>query len=454
VDSLVSRVGRKIGVRFPASRKQAVASAIQRVMLRRGLEDVADLVGRIGLDEDLTDEVVTEVTVGETYFFRDPAQFDVIRTMVIPALLSQRPEHAAIRIWSAGCSTGEEPYSLAIAMEEDGLADRARIVATDISREALSTARGAEYGEWSLRNGGMDLLGRYFCRRGDRFQLNRRLARRVRFVRHRLGADKLPSPADGIVDLDLILCRNVLMYLEPAAVKRIAGQLFDCLADGGWLLAGPSDPQLWEHARFETSVTPAGVMYRRNTAAARVGAEPARSGSAVPRPATPDLKPRPDLPHQHGRPRPAAKRSQRRPRTRAAESFARHIRLLRRGDDLGAAAAVASEAVKRHPLSAELHYLQSLGFISEARIDEAAAALRRVIYLDRTLAAAHFLLGSCLRDSDAEAALRAFENALALCAARPADEPVPLMADAVAGRLADRARQQIAALKLRLGGRS
>ncbi|MCT7374369.1 CheR family methyltransferase [Chelativorans salis] len=276
--SLVPQFGRKVGLSVPASREKAVVSAIRCAMEKRGIEDGTRFMDQIGRDQDLTDEIVAEATVGETYFFRDPSQFEVIRNFVLPSLLCERPENAPIRVWSAGCSTGEEPYSLAILAEEEGLADRISIIATDVSRRALKKAREAEYGEWSLRNGGMPFLKRYFARRGDDFRLERRLARRVSFHRHSLGVDDVPSPKTGIAAFDLILCRNVLIYLETGAARRVARQLYDCLSEGGWLLFGPSDPPLWKYAPFETVITPAGVICQRE--ARRDGQENALARAA------------------------------------------------------------------------------------------------------------------------------------------------------------------------------
>ncbi|MQW87750.1 protein-glutamate O-methyltransferase CheR [Sinorhizobium saheli] len=263
VDAFASRVADKIGLSFPASRRQAVAGAIRRVMARRHIDDARLLLDQIGARQDLTDELVDEVTVGETCFFRGPAQFRLVRHTILPELRRRQAEGVDIRIWSAGCATGEEPYSLAILCEEDGLSGEVRIAASDISRKALADAMEADYGEWSLRNTGGYLKDRYFRRHGTRFRLRRELAERVRFTSVCLGTDTLPAPEKGLADFDLILCRNVLVYLDAAAVRRIARQLFDCLAAGGWLTTAPADPPLWKLAPFETLTTAAGVVYRR-----------------------------------------------------------------------------------------------------------------------------------------------------------------------------------------------
>lgn len=458
VDHFVSGISRKIGLSFPASRKNAVASAVRRVMARRGIEHAEHLLDQIGSDQSLADEIAMEVTGAETYFFRAPAQFDVIRNTILPELCSRRSGGSPIRIWSAGCATGEEPYSLAILLEEEGLAESARIMATDISRRALMKAKVAEYSAWSLRSTDDRLRRRYFDNHDERFRLKRSLAWRVSFSRLSLGTDALPTPQGDFANLDLILCRNVLVYLETTVVRRIAGQLSACLAEGGWLLTAPSDPPLWKHAPFETSITSAGVIYRRRMATTQPiekSSQDAGISHRLRRPAK-NLSSLSRLGSSQafetlsavGRCQPEGHDERR------AGSIARTIRALHDSGDIDAAARLTAEAVEKYPLSAELHYLQSLSFMSDGLIDAAAACLRRVVYLDRTLAAAQFLLGVCLKDGSARGALHAFENALSLCASRPPREPVPLMPAEVAGHLAARSRREIAGLERSLAGYS
>lgn len=139
------------GLVFPESRHGDIAAGICRVMAQYGIGCTDEFVRLIAADEAIFDVVIAEVTVGETYFFREPAQFDAIRNTVLPSLLQARNPMDAIRVWSAGCASGEEAYSLAILMEQEGLSGRAKIRATDISRAALRKARRAEYSSWSLR---------------------------------------------------------------------------------------------------------------------------------------------------------------------------------------------------------------------------------------------------------------------------------------------------------------
>ncbi|ASY72085.1 chemotaxis protein CheR [Sinorhizobium fredii USDA 205] len=432
---LADEVACRVGIGLPASRKDVVASAIGRVMARRGIDDSSLFLHRLGLDQDLTDDVIAAITVGETHFFRDPDQFQLISQAILPELRLRRPDGSLVRIWSVGCATGEEPYSLAILCDEEGLLQDVRISAADVSRRALATAKAAEYGEWSLRNTDRKLKDRYFTSGEGRFRLNERLRRQVGFAHLNLGAVELPAPERGLADFDLILCRNVLVYLDASTVRRIARQLFACLADGGWLLTAPTDPPLWKYAPFETSITSAGVVYRRMIAH---GDAPRGSTAGV----ASILGHKKPVAHVSP-PRACGMDERKTPDDKAFKAIARQIRWRYELGETREAQRLAAQAVQSHPLSAELHFLQGLSQMADGQTDAAAAALRRVVYLDARLAAAQFFLGVCLTHSDPQASQRAFENVLQFCLSRPPRERVALMSEATAGDLAERARREI-----------
>ena len=253
----------RTGLVFPPNRRREAEAGVRRAMAKAKISDPGQFVKRLSADRHVLDHLIDELTVGETYFFREPHQFELIRRQILPELGRRRHPAATIQVWSAGCASGEEAYSLAILLEEEGLADRSRILATDISRAALARARIATYGAWSLRSDQDDLADRYFHYKGSRLVLAGRFRDRVSFARLNLAADNYPSLKTATIAVDLILCRDVLIYFNQATVRKVAGRLLSCLADGGWLITGPSDPPLWDYAPYDTVVTPAGVFYRR-----------------------------------------------------------------------------------------------------------------------------------------------------------------------------------------------
>lgn len=435
VDAVLALVRRRAGLVFPAARRRDVEAAISSAMTRGRLADPAQLLQWLIGDEAAFAALVADLTVGETYFLREAAQIEVLRRLVLPDLVRRRGV-APLRFWSAGCATGEEAYSLAILLEQEGIGNMATIVGTDISAMALARAGRAEYGAWSLRGVPQDVIASAFRRQGDRYLLADRLRRQVTFGTLNLAAPDYRAVMPVLDEMDLILCRNVLIYFAAEAVEAIAARLHDLLAPGGWLLTGPSDPPLWSFAPFETVVTAGGVVYRR-----RAVGRPSYP-SAVPDPAV-DMtfpgaspagcedvakppRPEPAPPLMPPDPRPG-------------------IRALADGGQPQAALAALGQAIDRFPLDTGLHYLAAVLQIDLGRLDDAAASLRRVLYLDSTLAVAHLTLGTVLRRlGAADDARRAFRNALALCAALPDDTPVALAEGEPAARLAAAAAAQLA----------
>jgi chemotaxis protein methyltransferase CheR len=425
--TIAGLVAAATGMHFPDSRRDSVEQAIGRAMKRAGAGSLECYHALLAATPAALDDLIDELTIGETYFFRDPAQFDFIRSTVLPPLRDQPGR--VVRAWSAGCASGEEAYSLAIVFEQEGLRDRYDLLATDVARAALARARLGIYTRWSLRGGSAPLP--YLSPRSDGYAVDDRLSSRVTFAYLNLARDCYPSPATGTWELDLILCRNVLIYLDEETVREVAGRFFRALAPGGWLITAASDPPLQDRAPFAITVSDAGVFYRRP-------APPSVRGSAWDRTAREAL---PRKTQEQAEPaRQCGPRQSPGPREEDA------VRALA-GQDLEQAERFCADAAARHPLSVELHYLHAVHLMALGRDDEAVRALRRVVYLDRGLAVGHFTLGAVLgRRGDRAGARRAYRNARELCAARPADEIVPLSDGERAGRLAEAASFQIALL--------
>jgi chemotaxis protein methyltransferase CheR len=465
-ESVAELLRERTGLRFAPDRSDAAEVGMRRAMARAKISDPDEYRQLLQADAAALDDLVAELAVGETYFFREPQQFAFIRTTVLADVRRRRGPEPHFRTWSAGCASGEEAYSLAIVLEEEGFGDRAHVHATDMSRAALARARRAVYGAWSLRGEGAETARRHLRPDGSRFVLDESIRRRVSFEYLNLALDVYPSFATGTWGMDLILCRNVLIYFDPAAVAGVARRLFASLAPGGWLLTASSDPPLSGHAPYETVVTDAGVFYRRAEAVAFAPPAVAPAPPPVPPPAPPKATRR-TVPTGPPRPEPVTPAPD--PRAEAREALARgeyaraaaltgyltadpeacalHVRALANLDP-DAARQACADAAARHPLAAELHYLEAVLLVDAGRDEEAARAARRVLYVDRTLAAAHFTLGSILRRLGRPAgARRAYRNARDLCAARPADEVVPLSDGEHAGRLAEAAAAQLVVLE-------
>lgn len=472
LDAAAEFVRRRIGLVFGKARRATFETAFDRTMRRAGIGAPEVYLARLDAEPALLDDLVAEITVGETYFFREPQQFDVIRTRVIPALRARRLRDHPLRIWSAGCATGEEPYTLAILLREQGLEGSAHIVATDLSRAALAQARHARYTRWSLRGVPDEVVRTYFERVGDRFTLTPAVRDAVEFRYLNLAEDAYPSLPTGIWGMDLIVCRNVLIYFDAETVTRVARRLLDSLSDDGWLLLGASDPVLSDLVSCDVVVTGAGLAYRRPGRGAV--SPPDWRLPPLPEPVAPGLpaeSPPPHVPPPAGEPalvvavgalpgdpEEAARAYAERDYERAAELAGRFVqrdggdslawivlvRALGNRGDLDAAGRACAAALDRHRTSAELTYLHSVLLAEAGRFSDASAAARRALYLDRALVVAHLALGGALaRLGDTDGARRAFRNAERLLAAMPPGALVPASDGEPAARLAEMARVQL-----------
>ena len=333
------------------------------------------------------------------------------------------------------------------------------------------------------------VIHRYFRQTHDRRLLDERISKRVAFEFLNLALDAYPSLATGVWGMDLILCRNVLIYFDRETIARVARGLHATLADGGWLLTGPSDPPLGDEAPYETVVTPAGVFYRRTGARGRVCGSITSEASRVP--GGPAFMHSRELPPAWSPPAmpvtaleevavaapPKVKLVAPAPESRdalaearaalAAGDYDRVLELTQSSEETAAAATlrlralanqagseeavkVAATEVQRHSLSAELHFLHAILLLDLGRDADAERAVRSALYLDRSLAVAHFLLGSILRRlGNVEGARRAYKNARDLAQARPAEEPLALGDGERAARLVEATTAELALLGAR-----
>ncbi|MGH7504735.1 MAG: CheR family methyltransferase, partial [Longimicrobiales bacterium] len=272
------------GLIFPPARHAEVEQALRRALpSERNPDRLRELLAK---DDEAREALIAELTVGETYFFRDPEQFALLRQL-IPQLTVEN-EGRPVRIWCAGCASGEEPYSIAILCDQLRLSRRVEILATDLSRTRLARAQHGTYRPWSFRGVATDVIHRYFNRQGTHLQLRAEMRERVEFRYLNLAEDRFPSLTAGVWGIDLILCRNVLMYFDRATVARVAKRLVDTLAENGWLLLGASDPAIGELTDTAVTLTTAGLAYRRR--GARAAVLPLREPSA------PGVAPAPPMP--------------------------------------------------------------------------------------------------------------------------------------------------------------
>jgi len=492
-DELLDRVCRSLGL-SPAAH---LVSGVRRAMARAAVRDAAEYLHLLDTDESARAALITELTIGETYFLREIGQFDFVRREVLPGLAGESGSGRAITAWSAGCASGEEAYSLAMIAQEANPPSRIRVLGTDIAESRLAIARKAVYGEWSLRGVPEPIVQRYFQRTNRKVKLAPAIRSMVDFRLLNLASPDWSASGIAPRGMDLILCRNVLIYLDAATIARVATQLIDSLSDHGWLFLGASDPALTDLVSCEVVVTGSGLAYRRDQKSARASVRffhaieslfspparelPSLEGTNDPQHVTPSHSAPPNPPlslkdggHVDGEVESVDRtRSARRLLARARDEYLRGdyprsvdlarecvtqdghdaegwIILVRALANLGLneeAGLACAAGLDLHRISAELTYMHAMLLRQSARNVEALAALRCALYLDRQFVVAHLAIGDVLSAmGDRSAARQAFRNAERLLLGASQAEVVPGSDGLDAGRLLAVAQMQLGLL--------
>lgn len=244
------------GLHFSVSNWRLLERGLQRRMQALQIATPQRYLAYLDREADNRDEfnkLVGLLTVGETCFFRYRSHHDALVHQVFPQLITRNAVSQRLRIWSAGCSTGEEPYSLAIMLLDNFpqlYGWDVQILATDINKRSLRQAREGVYAERALRQAEDRYRERYFREVGGYFRVEPQVRRLVRFAHLNLQADRFPDAVNGTAGLDLILCRNVLIYFHLETIRQIVARFADCLHPQGHLFLGHAETLQYVSDRF------------------------------------------------------------------------------------------------------------------------------------------------------------------------------------------------------------
>lgn len=463
------------GLHFPRERwpdlQRGAASAAREL----GFPDLAAWVGQrlFSPTKAELDVLVSHLTVGETYFFRDRKTFEVLAEHVLPdLLLSRKARDRRLRIWSAACCTGEEPYSLSIFLQQvipDLESWHATILATDINERFLRKAGDGVYGGWSFRDSPAWFKERYFEQTSDsRYAIRPEIRKRITFAPLNLVEDVFPSPATDTNAMDIIFCRNVLMYFAPEQARKVVENLRRSLVDGGWLVVSASEASPGLFPDWECHTYPGTILYRKRPAGEPKRA-PTRRNAELPvseegpparTPAAPcetkekrvgkeknvDLiRPRPaELAravalHEQGRSEEAVETLFRvlesEPNPRA---FALLARVLANQGRFAEARAWCERWIATDKLNVSAYYLSAMIAQESGDSPRARRCLQRALYLDQDFILGHFALGNLARGAAVfDEAKRHFAHASQLLHRLPPEAVLPESDGLTAGRLAE-----------------
>jgi chemotaxis protein methyltransferase CheR len=254
-------IHRESGIVLDGDKHYLLEARLTPVLHLRRLGSIDDLcvLLRATADAPLQQQVVEAMTTNETYFFRDPAHYDALKSVILPRLTGQRERTRKLSFWSAAASTGQEAYSLAMMLLEMGLNSQdVQVRGTDLSEQVLERARAGRYMQIEVNRGlPVGMLVKYFTRCGLEWQLNDEVRRMVEFVRF-----DLRQSMRTMGPFDIAFCRNVLIYFDLPTKKRVLNELRGCLYTGGYLLLGGSETTLGLSDHYEREAVGKAVLHR------------------------------------------------------------------------------------------------------------------------------------------------------------------------------------------------
>jgi len=489
-DNLISRlsefVNSRTGLHFPREKWRDLKRNINAAAPDLGFNDPEQCI-RWMLSAQLTQEqadiIVGHLTIGETFFFRDKEVFQGLKEQILtPWTRSRNERERRIKVWSAACSTGEESYSIAMVVDQMKPAFKGweiTIIGTDINARFLKKAKEGVYSRWSFRNTPDRLIDKYFKKTGkNHFEISPHIKEMVSFSQLNLVQKGHFSPPGNTGAMDVIFCRNVLMYLSADMREKVILRLTGALSKGGWFIVSPSETSFVQAPGLNPVRFPGAILHRKesSTRADRKAAKvvlprrtreqrkprksaiiplPARAAVSVYQRKTPDHKPSPSL-------RTLPKKEKRKEerdfyqealalydKGRYEEVAEKLDRLLSEGKmannallmpeqmallakayanmgKLDEARKWCEQSVQTEKLHPDYHYLLATIYQEQGLVEEPIKSLRHAIYLDPDFVMAYYLLGHLTRGQGKTGeSKKYFRNALGLLSSMGPGEIVP-----------------------------
>ncbi|MBT4485487.1 MAG: tetratricopeptide repeat protein [Candidatus Latescibacteria bacterium] len=490
-------ISEQMGLNFPKDRKRELAKKIESVSREFGFEDAESCITWL-MSSTLTKEQVEilarHLTVGETYFYRDKKSFELMEEHILPELIrSYQKKQKRLRIWSAACSTGEEPYTIAIILSRlilDWRDWNITILATDINPKVLKKASEGVYTRWSFRDTPSWLKDGYFrSTKEGHFKILPHIKEMVTFSYLNLVEDTYPSLTTNTNAMDMILCRNVFIYFTPERVRKIVQRFHHCLVERGSLFVSATETSLASHPRF-VMVNGSGTTYFKKEGK-RAGKKslkreesfssrdvltypsPDKKFVSITPPSQPVSEPEikvevPQVIPQKSGEKPHTKESKKQPYEKAVmlyqqgrygESAEILVELLSKNKrdtsvfpygagisflirsyanqgKLGEASTWCEKAIGVDKVNPGHHYLCSTILQEQGRIEDAIVSLKRALFLDPDFVLAYYSLGNImLALGRLEESRKPFENALEILSTLPREKEIQESEGITAGRL-------------------
>jgi chemotaxis protein methyltransferase CheR len=471
----------KMGLYFPENRRYDLVRAINNTVSEFGFNDVESCIQWLmssPIARDQIEVLASYLTVGETYFYRDGRSFETMESQILPELINSRQTaHKHLRVWSVGCSTGEEPYSIAILLNKV-IADlkdwSITVLATDINPCSIRKALVGVYKEWSFRDTPIWVKEKYFRKTKDGlYEIIPQIKEMVRFSYLNLMEDSYPSFINNTNAMDIIFCRNVLMYFSEEQKRQVIQKLYGSLMDGGWLIVSSSETSQVYFSEFATVMFPGVTLYKKDSQLSHRANIRIETPYIVPQvlvdpnpevslPIQTDILPKiQDLTFN-------TKQTQKSPETLYDEALAFYndgdyrnaekklavlyssksepdekvlallIQAFVNQGKLAEASEWCEKAIAKDKLNPNIYYLHAIILEEQGKTEEAVISLKKTIYLDQKYVLAHFLLGNItIQQGNLKKSNKHYENALSILQSYQQGDVLSESDGLTAGRLSE-----------------
>jgi chemotaxis protein methyltransferase CheR len=395
--------------------------------------------------------LIDQLTTNETFFFRDIGQINLLKQTILPRLLELNRDTKRLRIWSAGCSSGEEAYTIAMLLDELGVdwnRWRIDIFGTDINTKALAKANKATYGEWSFRQVSTERKFRFFNQLDRVYEVKSHIKSRVQFFFVNLASDNFQDACQNLLDFDLIVCRNVFIYMKAAQSSKIADKLTASLIPGGYLMTGHNELYAHHLGELRTHIFESSIIYQRISVEFQLTTTEESAPDRV-KTAVNVTHHQTSTPSTISNPQPTANTKHTHPQSSIPKDEANMKTAWKYANQGKSAEAsrICESLIAHNPLDYQAYYLQALLLQEQGLLDNAIKLLQKVIYLKPNHVSALIELGDIYfhQRQFAEAA-RNWNNALCVLEREPKDATTPMFADATIEDMLQFVRKKISSM--------
>lgn len=374
----------------------------------------------------LLEHLVSGITIGETYFFRDKRQMDLLQNNLLPRIIKSKRmyNNLNLRIWSAGCASGEEIYTMGMMLHEllpDITKWSISLLATDINLQVLQKAKIGQYNKWSMRSINNYYLKEYFKESNNSYQISEKISDMVDFQYLNLNDDTYPSILNNTNSQDIIICRNVLIYFSNEVVARLMKKFTASLNEDGYLLLGASDPVIIEGTNLFFHHND-GMLFshcnekiinnQKNYQGSKFSPAVGNTNNSTTQNLKKELKKKSQVTVTFT-PAPSNNKLQEPSTISQITLLNTKAKEAANQGQLDAAVKYCENCLLLDATNKDTYFTYALTLIELNRLDEAEAAFRKVIFLDRTFVEGHFQLGLLLlKKHQYNAGMKSLYNAL------------------------------------------